>query len=130
MRKQNILGSSVWYIFRKKQKSIQLPKLKTWKLWIYLVRESYGKTQIFQRFGFLTYSARLYCAWNRNPYNSDNMGKLNSQSKGNVWENTNIPKLCFLHISCEALNHTIPKIWKKWIPIVRKKYSKKQTFQS
>ena len=41
----------------------------------------------------LTCSALLYFAWNRNPCNSDNMGKLNSHSKGNVWENTNIPKL-------------------------------------
>ena len=32
----------------------------------------------------------------------------------------------FLHISCEALIHTIPKIWEKWIPIVSKKYGKTQ----
>ena len=33
-----------------------------------------------------------------------------------------------LLISCEALIHTIPKIWEKWIPIARKKYGKTQTF--
>ena len=38
--------------------------------------------------------------------------------------------ISFLHISCEALIHTIPKIWEKLIPIVRKKYGKTQTFQS
>ena len=41
---------------------------------IYLVRKNYGKTQIFQRFQFLIYSALLYFAWNRNTYDSENMG--------------------------------------------------------
>ena len=41
------------------------------------------------------------------------MEKLNSHNKGNVWENTNIPKLCFLHILCEVLIHASPKIWGK-----------------
>ena len=36
----------------------------------------------------------------------------------------------FSTILSEAEIHTIPKIWKKWIPIVREKYEKKQTFQS
>ena len=36
----------------------------------------------------------------------------------------------FLNISGEAEIHTIPKIWEKWIPIVREKYGKTQTFQS
>ena len=43
--------------------------------------------------------------------------------------------LDFLHtphssISCEALIHTIPKIWEKWIPIERENNGKAQTFQS
>ena len=38
--------------------------------------------------------------------------------------------LGFLHILCEALIHTIPKIWEKLIPIDRKKYGKTLTFQS
>ena len=78
------------------------------------------------KYGFLT-----YFAWNRNPYNFENMEKVNSYSKGNLWENTNITKLWFFfHISWEALIHAIPKIWKKWIPIVRRKYGKTETFQS
>ena len=36
----------------------------------------------------------------------------------------------FLDISCEVLIHTVPKIWEKRIPIVRKNYEKTQTFQS
>ena len=39
------------------------------------------------------------------------------------------PTIGFLHISCEALIHAIPKTWEKWISIVRKKYGKTQTFQ-
>ena len=35
----------------------------------------------------------------------------------------------FLHISCVALIHTIPKIWEKWIPTVRKKYEKHNHFK-
>ena len=34
----------------------------------------------------------------RNPDNSENMGELNSYSKGNIWENTNIPKLWVAYI--------------------------------
>ena len=36
----------------------------------------------------------------------------------------------FSTILNEAEIHTIPKIWKKWIPIEREKYGKTQTFQS
>ena len=57
------------------------------------------------------------------------MGKLNLYSTGKVWENTNIP-IGFLHISLEAQIHTIPKIWKKWIPIAKEKYGKTETLQS
>ena len=61
---------------------------KTWKKWISIVREKYGKTQVFQIYGFLKYFAR-----NENPYNSQNMGKVNSHNTGKVWEKTNIQKL-------------------------------------
>ena len=48
------------------------------------------------------------------------MKKVNSHSKANVWENKKHSKaLGFLHISCETLIHSIPKIWEKWVPIVR-----------
>ena len=36
----------------------------------------------------------------------------------------------FLNISGEAEIHKISKIWEKWIPIIREKYTKKQTFQT
>ena len=36
----------------------------------------------------------------------------------------------FSNILGEAEIHKIPKIWGKWIPIVRKKYEKTQIFQS
>ena len=122
------------------------------------------KKQTFQSNGFLK------CfGWNWNPYNSQNMGKVNSQSKEKIWENTHISKLNvseifylkqksmqfpkhgkkgfplygksmekhkhfkfmgFLNISDKAEIHTIPRTWEMWIPIIREKYGKKQTFQS
>ena len=51
-------------------------------------REKYGKTQTFQIYGFLK-----YFGLSRNPYNSQNMGKVDFHSTGKMWENTNIPKL-------------------------------------
>ena len=137
MRKQNILRSSVSYIFWEKQKSIQLGihgniwtqnmgtvnLLSTGKLWentnipkvsvsytfhysisreirnpynsenmgsnwILIVRETYGKTQTYQSYGFLTYFVRGI-----NTYNSQNMRKVNSHSKEKIWENTNTSRL-------------------------------------
>ena len=132
--------------------------------WILIVRETYGKTQTFQSYGFLTY---FMCGINT--YNSQNMRKVNPHRKEKIWENTNISKLrvsgifclkqksmqfpkyrksglplygksmgkhkhfkfmVLLNISDEAEIHTIPKTWEKWIPIIREKYGKKQTFQS
>ena len=58
---------------------------KIWKKWIPIVREKYGKTQTFQSNGFLK-----YFGWSRNPYNSQNMGKVNLHSTGKVRENTEI----------------------------------------
>ena len=55
--------------------------------WILIVRETYGKTQTFQSYGFLTY---FMCGINT--YNSQNMRKVNSHSKEKIWENTNISK--------------------------------------
>ena len=137
---------------------------KIWEIWIPMIQGKYGKKQTFQSYGFLK-----YFGWSRNPYNSQNMGKVNSHSKEKIWENTNISKLRvseifrlmqksmqfskhgkigfplygksmgknkhskvmgFSTILSEAEIHTIPKIWKKWIPIVRGKYEKAQTFQS
>ena len=60
---------------------------RTWEMWIPIIREKYGKKQTFQSNGFLN-----YFEWSRNPYNSQNMEKVNSYSKRKIWENTNIPK--------------------------------------
>ena len=57
------------------------------------------------------------------------MGKVDFHSTGKVWENTNITKLCFSNILVEAEIDIVPKIWEKWISIVREKYGKTQTFQ-
>ena len=38
--------------------------------------------------------------------------------------------MSFLNILDEAEIHTIPKTLEKWIPIIREKDGKKQTFQS
>ena len=50
-----------------------------------IVAEKYGKTQTFQSNGRLKYFGR-----SRNPYNSQNMGKVNLHSTGKVRENTEI----------------------------------------
>ena len=47
--------------------------------------EKYGKTETIQSNGFVK------CfGWSRNPYNSQNMGKVNLHSTGKVRENTEI----------------------------------------
>ena len=56
-------------------------------------KHKYSKDLVFL---YIPYYSIL--AWHRNPYNSENMGKLNSHSKGKVWENTNIPKLWVSYI--------------------------------
>ena len=97
----------------------------TWENWILIERETYGKTQTFQRNRFLP-----YFMWGINPYNSQNMGKVNSHSKENLWENTNIFKgKGFLNFLLVVKIHAVPKIWEKWIYIVWKKHGKTQTFQ-
>ena len=50
--------------------------LKAWENWISIIREKYGKKQTFQSNGFLN-----YFEWSRNPYNSQNMEKVNSHSR-------------------------------------------------
>ena len=91
---------------------------------------------------FLHIGALLYFAWNRNPcnsenmgiwinpYNFQNMGKVNSYSKWKIWENTSISKSrVFLNFSFEAEVYAVPKTWEKGISIVREKHSKTQIFQ-
>ena len=61
---------------------------KTSEKRIPLVLEKYGKTETFQSYGFLT-----HFGWIRNPWNSQNMGKVNFHSREKVSESPNIPKL-------------------------------------
>ena len=49
---------------------------KIWDKWIPIIREKYGKKQALQSNGFLK-----NFGWSRNPYNSQNMGKVDSHSK-------------------------------------------------
>ena len=111
----NILGGTEFHT---------IPKI--WEKLISIVREKYGKTQTFQIYGFLK-----YFGWSRNPYNHQNMGKVNFHNTGKVWEKNKHPKVMgFSNILGEAQIHTTPKIWEKWNPIVRKKYEKTQTCRS
>ena len=61
---------------------------QTWEKWISIVHEKYGKTQTFQIYGFLK-----YFRGSRNPFNSQNIEKVDFYSTGKAWENTNISNL-------------------------------------
>ena len=79
---------------------------KTWENWISIIREKYGKTQTFQIYGFLK-----YFGWSRNPYNSQNMGKVNLHSTGKVRENTEIPHSLRYLADLELMRtHGIPNV--------------------
>ena len=81
---------------------------KTWEKWISIVREKYGKTQTFQIYGFLK-----YFSWSRNPYNSQNMEKMDFHSMGKVWENTEISHILRYLPYLELIRtHAIPNNWK------------------
>ena len=59
-----------------------------------------------------------------------NMGKVDFHSTGKAWwKQKHFKFVGFLNISGEAEIHTIPKIWEKWVSIVREKNGKTQTFQ-
>ena len=74
MRFVHILNSSISC----EMETDTIPKPKTWKKWILIVKQTYEKTETFQSSGFLT-----YFMWDINPFNSQNMGKMSSHSKGN-----------------------------------------------
>ena len=100
-----------------KQKSI-------WKEWIPIIREKYRKIQTFQSNGFLK-----YFGWSRNPYNFQNMGKVNSHSNEKLWENTNISNLSVSEIFClKQKSMQFPKHRKSGLPLYGKSMEK-QTFQ-
>ena len=86
-------------MFRVKQKSIQFPKHGKSILW-----EKYRKTQTSESYGLLS-----NFAYSRNPYNSQDMRKVNSHSKGKTQENRHSRVKGFVHISCETEIHAIRK---------------------
>ena len=47
------------------------------------------------------------------------MGKVNSHSKGKIWESKHFKVKCFLNFSYEAEIHAVPKIYEKWISLLR-----------
>ena len=49
---------------------------KIWEKWISIIHEKHEKVQTFQICGFLN-----YFEWSRNPYNSQNMEKVNAHSR-------------------------------------------------
>ena len=70
-----------------------------------------------------------YFTWGRNPYISQNMGKVSSYTMQKNGKLRHSRIMGLLHISREAEIHTIFKTWEKWTPIVRKNYWKTQIFQ-
>ena len=95
---------------------------KTWEKWILIIREKHGKKTNISKF-------LKYFGWSRNPCNYQNMGKVNSHSKGKIWENKNISKLSVSKIFLDAEIHAVPNTWETWISIIREMYGKTQTFQ-
>ena len=74
---------------------------KAWEKGISIVQEKYGKPQAFQIYEFVK-----YFGWSKNPYNFQNMGKVNLHSTEKIWENTEIS-----HI----LRYS--QIWSWWEPL-------------
>ena len=115
----------------------------TWQNWIHIVRETYGKTQIFQsyrismvreKYGktqtFQIYGFLKYFGCSKNPYNSQNMGKVNSHSKEKIWENTNILKLSVSEIfPMIQKSMQFPKHGKSGFPLYGKSMEKHKHFK-
>ena len=80
---------------------------KTWEKRISIVREKHGKIQTFHFYRFLK-----SFGWSRNPYNSQNMEKVNLHSTRKVSENTEIFHIpCYLEDFELMRTHTIPDLW-------------------
>ena len=98
---------------------------KIWAKWISIVQEKYGKTQTFQIYGFLK-----YFGWSRNPYNSQNMGKVNFHGAGKVRENTNISNLWISWIFwVKQKSIRFPKYGESRFPEYRKSMGKDKHFK-
>ena len=93
--------------------------------WILIVSETYGKTQTFQSYGFLT-----YFIYGINTYNSQNMRKVNSQSKEKIWESTSFSKLSVSEIfRLKQKSMQFPKHGKSGFPLYGKSMGKHKHFR-
>ena len=94
--------------------------------WILIVSETYGKTQTFQSYGFLT-----YFIYGINTCNSQNMRKVNSQSKEKIWESTSFSKLSVPEIfRLKQKSMQFPKHGKSGFPLYGKSMEKHKHFKS
>ena len=113
----------------------------TWEKWIPIIREKYGKKQTFQSFSNIL-GEEICENTNISKLSVSEMFRLMQKSMqfpkyGKSWfplymksmkKYKHFKFMGFLSILSEAEIHTIPKIWKRWIPIVREKYGKAQTW--
>ena len=98
---------------------------KTWEKWIPIIRKKYGKKANFPKCWFLK-----YFGWSRNPYHSQNMGKVNSHCKGKIGENTNISKLRVSGIFClKQKSMQFPKHGNSGLPLYGKSMGKQKHFK-
>ena len=94
-----------------------------WEKWILIILEKYGKKTNIPKF-------LKYFGWSRNPYNSQNMGKVNSHSKEKIWENTNISKLSVSEIfPMIQKSMQFPKHGKSGFPLYGKSMEKHKHFK-
>ena len=89
------------------------------------VQRSFQFQTTLQSYGFLK-----YFGWSRNPYNSQNMGKVNSHSKEKIWENTNISKLSVSEIfRLMQKSMQFPKHGKSGFPLYGRSMEKHKHFK-
>ena len=80
---------------------------KAWEKGISIVQEQYGKPQAFQIYEFVK-----YFGWSKNPYNFQNMGKVNLHSTEKIWENTEISHILHYLADLELMRTlAVPNIW-------------------
>ena len=101
-----------------------------WEKWILIILEKYGKKTNISKFLKYFGWSRKYFGWSRNPCNSQNMGKVNSHSKGKIWENTNISKLSVSEIfRLMQKSMQFPKHGKSGFPLYGKSMEKHKHFK-
>ena len=93
-----------------------------WEKWILIILEKYGKKTNISKF-------LKYFGWSRNPCNYQNMRKVNSHSKGKVWEKTNISNLSVSEIFRLMQKYMqLPKHGKSGFPLYGKIMEKHMQF--